>query len=118
MANTEKRKNFSTNLDKELLRKIKIIAADFEKNQNEIIEEGISLVVREITDSMLYGKLITINESDNRKLKNTTIDRKLHKKLNQIKARTDININTLIEEGLRKIIKKYKDKYTKGAKSL
>lgn len=113
MASTDKRKNFSTNLDKRILRRLKIIAADFNKNQNQIIEEGIELVNKKVMDQFLKGKSIEIKESTDRKLKNTTIDRKLYHDLKVIKARTDININTLIEEGLRMVFKKYNYKSNK-----
>jgi hypothetical protein len=40
-SNTGRRKMYNTTLDAELVRKIKILAAQLEKRQNDLIEEAI-----------------------------------------------------------------------------
>jgi predicted transcriptional regulator len=41
LSNAGKRKMYNTTLDAELIRKIKILAAQLEKRQNDLIEEAI-----------------------------------------------------------------------------
>jgi predicted transcriptional regulator len=40
-ANSGKRKMYNTTLDSDLIRKIKILAAQLEKRQNDLLEEAI-----------------------------------------------------------------------------
>jgi len=41
LSNAGKRKMYNTTLDAELIRKVKILAAQLEKRQNDLIEEAI-----------------------------------------------------------------------------
>jgi predicted transcriptional regulator len=41
LSNAGKRKMYNTTLDSELIRKVKILAAQLEKRQNDLIEEAI-----------------------------------------------------------------------------
>jgi hypothetical protein len=117
----KKRKNYNTTLDKNLLQDIKLIGAKFGKNQNELLEEAIRLIRNDINSSIASNNEVTIENkstSDDRINKNTTIDRELIRDLRILKAKTNLNINVIIEAGLRKIQKKYTDKYTQGASSI
>ena len=46
LSNAGKRKMYNTTLDAELIRKIKILAAQLEKRQNDLIEEAIQDLLR------------------------------------------------------------------------
>lgn len=112
MSKSNKRKHYNTTLDKQLCKKIKIIAADNDKKQNRLLEEAIKLVI----ERYIHNKGLEIHDTDPVRInKNTTIDRDLIHRLNQLKARTDINANLLLEEGMRLVVAKYSDKYTRGA---
>mgnify|MGYP006302141627 CR=1 FL=1 len=121
MSDTEKRKNYNTTLDENLLQDIKLIGAKFGKDQNELLEEAIRLIRNDINSSIANGNEVNIENnstSNDRINKNTTIDRELIRDLLILKAKTNVNINIIIEAGLRKIQKKYSDKYTQGASSI
>ena len=121
MSSTDERKNYNTTLDEKLIRKIKILAAEYDKKQNELLEEGIRLVLNNISSSKASGNEFKIENdttSEDRINKNTTLNRELMAKLRMLKARNDINKNVLIEEGMKLVIKKYQDKYTRGAANI
>jgi hypothetical protein len=46
LSNAGKRKMYNTTLDAELIRKVKILAAQLEKRQNDLIEEAIQDLLR------------------------------------------------------------------------
>lgn len=53
MTEKPKRRNFNTTLDVNLMKKLRILAAQLEKRQNDLIEEGIRDLLKKYKDNHL-----------------------------------------------------------------